>query len=175
MNCGPSSAPEALPEHTGYGWEGFREGIDYPGRPDFAEHGWGERPAKKFLPYVHSTTGNATLIHKVDRVKIRWYQGRNSYMRRLEQPTVIAETVCGVSRFITNGRKSSKMCKIPDPAAVLCGRCHGELPTFSKRRKYRIKKRWAKDHLGCKGVVEVIEPYAPPPMTSEINFEVRRK
>lgn len=148
-----------------WGWEGFREGIDYPGRPD---HGgsngdvdWGITRAKKFLPYVHSTTKNSTLIHKVSCVKIRWYQGYYSYMRRLENPILIAETVCGMYKFLNAGRAPSKMCEIPDPAAVLCGVCHGELPTFSCKRKVRIKKRWAQDHLGCKGVVEVIGPYQP--------------
>jgi hypothetical protein len=56
---------------------------------------------------------------------------------------------------------SGKMCIVPDPEAVLCGRCHGEWPTFSARRKARIKKRWAHDHLGCTGTTEVIGPYVP--------------
>ena len=148
-----------------WGWEGFREGIDYPGRPDFGGANWGIQKAKKFLPYVHSTTANSTLIHKVAVVNIRWYQGWNSYMKRLEHPVVIAETVCGMSKFVSYAGKHSrlqsaaKMCIIPDPAAVLCGRCHGELPTFSKHRKLRIKKRWAKDHLGCVGTTEVIPAY----------------
>ena len=144
-----------------WGWDGFREGIDYPGRPDFGTN-WGILKAKKFLPYVHSTTGNATLIHKVDRVEIRWYQGYYSYMKRLDKPVIIAQTVCGCSRFISSVSHPAKMCKIPDPHAVLCGRCHGELPTFSRQRIVRIKKRWAHDHLGCTGVVEVIPAYEAP-------------
>ena len=117
---------------------------------------WNWRYAKKFLPYVHSVGPNAMLIHKVANVKIDFGGGKTS---------IIAETVCGMSKSIThrygNGRIKSKMCEIPDPNAVLCGACHGELPTFSKKRKIRIKKRWAKDHLGCKGIVDVLEPYVP--------------
>jgi hypothetical protein len=155
-------------DERGWGWEGFREGVDYPGRPDLPGHGgsvdWGIVKAKKHLPYVHSVAGNAMLIHKVACVEIRWYEGHYCYMKRMEQPYLIAITVCGVSRRLNSRRgkagAGAKMCEIPDPNAVLCGLCHGELPTFSKKRKTRIKKRWAKDHLGCKGVVEVIGPYA---------------
>jgi hypothetical protein len=84
-----------------HGWEGFREGVDYPGRPDLGAHkidDWGVVKAKKFLPYVHSTAGNALLIHKVACVKIRWYQGWWNYMKHLEQPSLCAETVCGLRR-----------------------------------------------------------------------------
>jgi hypothetical protein len=144
------------------GMIGFREGIDYPGRPDFKDESFGKTEAKKHLPYVHSTSHNACLIHKVSRVVIRWYSGHYDYMKRLESPSMYAECVCGQTVFLNNGRRSGKMCETPDPNAVLCGRCHGELPTFSKRRKMRIKKQWAKDHLGCKGVVEVIGSYQPP-------------
>ena len=157
----------------------FRPGIDIDGRPDFADPSFGKTYAKNFLPYVHSTSRHACLIHKVAFVEIRWYEGYNQFMRHRDIPNVIANTVCGCSRFLTNGNKSAKMCKIPDPNAVLCGRCFGELPTFSKRRTVRIKKQWAKDHLGCKGTVEVIGPYGtpamPPAMTPVIDFEMRRK
>jgi hypothetical protein len=147
-------------------WAGYREGIDIPGRPDHGRGNW-DKPsftliAKKHMPYAHSTSRNACLIHKVAVVRIHWYSGHYSYMRRLESPSVYAETVCGQTVFINNGKKSGKMCEIPDPNAVLCGRCHGELPTFSRRRIVRIKKQWAKDHLGCKGLHEVIEPYQAP-------------
>lgn len=147
-------------EERDWGWGGFREGIDYPGRPDIGygyDPDWGCTFAKKFKPYVHSVSSNATLIHKVDRVRIRWYAGNYSYMQRLSVPSITAETVCGMSKLISSphigkNRMRAKMCEVPDPNAVLCGVCHGELPTFSRKRKVRIKKRWAKDHLNCKGV-----------------------
>jgi hypothetical protein len=112
------------------------------------------------MPYIHSTSRNACLIHKVGAMWAQWYEGHYSYMRRLEHPNLGIETVCGQCLFLTRGR--SKMCKIPDPNAILCGRCYGELPTFSHKRIARIKKQWAKDHLGCKGMIKVIEPYVAP-------------
>jgi hypothetical protein len=83
-------------------------------------------------------------------------------MQRLDKPTVIAYCVCGAIRYLNSGKHSAKVCEIPDPNAVLCGLCHGELPTFSRRRKERIARQWAHDHLGCKGVNEVIGPYQEP-------------
>jgi hypothetical protein len=152
---------------------GYREGIDYPGRPDVGQQEGKDRfwvtKAKRFKPYVHSVSRNACLIHKVADVDVVWYSGHYSYMRRLEQPRVIAHTVCGRSIFLSNGKRSGKMCEVPDPNAVLCGVCHGELPTFSKRRKTAIKRQWAKDHLGCKGVNEVIGPYQPPEPPKEMK------
>jgi len=142
----------------------FRPGIDIDGRPDFGNWEFGVTHAKHALPYVHSTWRNACLVHKVADVRMRWYDAKGSWLQRRDTPSVIAETVCGQFVFLgtDNRRLRGKMCKIPDPNAVLCGRCHGELPTFSAKRKWRIKKRWAKDHLGCKGITEVIGPYQPP-------------
>jgi hypothetical protein len=147
------------------GWAGFREGIDYPGRPDLGTNkivDWGIVKAKRFLPYVHSTAGNALLIHKVASVEIRWYQGYWNYMKRREQPSLHALTVCGMWKALSRKKGAAKMCEIPDPRSVLCGKCHGELATFSRKRTVRVKKRWAKDHLGCKGAHVVIDPYQPP-------------
>ena len=109
--------------------------------------------AKKFLPYVYSTGSNGALIHKVERVQIFW--DVKDGQRNQGKPAVIAETVCGMSKIIGHyyanpGETRAMMCEIPDPSAVLCGRCLGELPTFSKRRSERIAKKWAHDHLGCK-------------------------
>jgi hypothetical protein len=160
-------------------WSGYREGIDYPGRPDHSclpesKQFWVKR-VKKHLPYAHGKFGSSFLIHKVAYVTATWYEGRYSYMRRLENPKLIAHCICGRFIFLTNGKRSGKMCSLPDPNAVLCGTCHGQLPTFSKRRILRIKKRWAKDHLGCKGIHEVLGPYEPPPMSPNIEIEIRRK
>jgi hypothetical protein len=52
--------------------------------------------------------------------------------------------------------------EIPDRNAVLCGRCHGEPATFSRKRVQSITKQWAHDHLGCKGMREVIGSYEVP-------------
>lgn len=143
----------------------IRPGIDIEGRPDFEAHRRGEAfgvtYAKTFPKYIHSIGANSCLIHKVTAVRMSWYAAEGSWLRRLDTPFLAAECVCG-AHIVMSGRRAGKTCEIPDPAAVLCGRCHGELPTFSKRRKIRIKKRWAKDHLGCKGLHEVIGPYQPP-------------
>ncbi len=120
--------------------------------------------AKKFLPYVHSVGPNALLIHKVASVRIFWDE-RNGKVNQ-GKPAVIAKTICGVSRIVSHyygkGKIRAKMCEIPDPNAVLCGRCHGDIATFSKQRTAKVTKRWAHDHLGCKGSDEVIGPYQEP-------------
>ena len=150
----------------------FRPGIDYMGRPDLncilpRESRWWITKAKRHMPYVHSTSRNACLIHKVASVQLRWYDGAYDFMRRREKPSICANCVCGQTIYLNNGKRSGKMCEIPDPNAVLCGRCHGEIATFSLNRTVRIKRRWAKDHLGCKGIQEVIGAYQQPayPMT----------
>ncbi len=140
----------------------FRPGIDIKGRPDFGHPDFGTTKVVRFAPYVHSRIGQGYLIHKTAQVEIKWYSGHYDWMQRLEKPNVIARTVCGQSVFLNNGKKSGQVCEIPDPNAVLCGRCHGELPTFSKARKERIAKRWAKDHLGCTGQDQVISAYEEP-------------
>jgi hypothetical protein len=132
----------------------FREGIDVMGRPDHncylpEEKQWWWTEAKTFKPLVHGSSHNCCLVHKVARVKLRWYDGYYSYMRRRDHPCAIAETVCGQYFFLNVPKKGAKMCELPAPDAVQCGRCNGELPTFSKRRKVQIKRQWAKDHLAC--------------------------
>jgi len=121
--------------------------------------------AKKFLPYVYSTGPNGALMHKVASVRMFWDQkdGRRNQCK----PAVIAETVCGMSKIVGHyyakqGEIRARMCEIPDRSSVLCGRCSGELPTFSKRRAERIARQWAHDHLGCKSEGEIIGEYSPP-------------
>ena len=140
----------------------FRPGIDIAGRPDHGNRDFGVVRAKRFPKYVHSTNRSACLIHKVEEVEIHWYSGHYDWCQRLENPRVIARTNCGTNIFLSNGKKSGKMCEIPDPNAVLCGRCHGEPATFSRKRVQSITKQWAHDHLGCKGLREVIGPYEKP-------------
>ena len=150
-------------EFKGYDGQ-FRLGIDIKGRPDLGfghDKDWGIVFAKKYPKYIHSTNGNSLLIHKIACVKISWYSGNYDYMRHLDKPRIYAETVCNRHIFLS-GKKAGKSCEIPDLDAVLCGTCHGELPTFSKRRKDLISRQWAKDHLGCKGLHEVIGTYRQP-------------
>jgi hypothetical protein len=141
--------------------EDFQEEQTYDGRiiirgrPDFGNWGFGWTVSKKHPPYVFGNTANSMLVHKVNCVKLHWYElidGGHS-MLRLTSPKRLAETVCGTHFFLSE--KRAKLCMIPQPDAAFCGRCHGDSPTFSRRfRKWkngeleRAKMR-AKDTLGC--------------------------
>jgi hypothetical protein len=127
------------------------------GRPDFRDHDFGVTYAKKFPPFVFSIRGNSALIHKVDAVRMRWYEvgGRGEYLYRLDQPRLTAVTVCGMYKRLSG--ESSRTCMLPNPNALLCGRCHGEVPTFSKHgaaTKAGITRTAAHVKLGC-----VVEGY----------------
>jgi hypothetical protein len=128
--------------------------IEIEGRPDFEDHSFGKTYAKRFPPYVYSRKG--ALIHKVVSVQIRWWQGCYDKMVRQESPTVIAETACGMSKFINAGgpgernRMRAVVCTIPSPIAVMCGRCHGEGANFKRDDRQRRKKLMtARANLGC--------------------------
>jgi hypothetical protein len=127
--------------------------ITIPGRPDFEDHEFGKTYAKKFAPYVYSTGHNGMLIHKVASVTLRWWQGSGDRMIRLRHPQVIAETICGMSKFIQTQkhRMSASMCAIPKPEAVMCKRCMGEaISTFPRRDPTsKERARLAKVKLGC--------------------------
>lgn len=131
--------------------------IIYPGRPDFVDHGWGVTYAKSFPQYVYSLGRNGALIHKVNYVSIRWWRGSMDRMIRLRKPCIIAETICGMAKFVQtdeqqyrSNRLRASFCEIPKPDAVLCGRCHGEHTNFPRKdptAKERLKL--AKVKLGC--------------------------
>ena len=122
------------------------------GRPDFANHGFGVTLAKKFPPYVFSIGANACLVHKVKRVEIRWWQvaGHGEKLVKLTKPRMIAILACGEFRFLASDR--TRTCMVPNPDAILCGRCHGELAPFGKHgtaRKAGITVQQAHVKLGC--------------------------
>jgi hypothetical protein len=126
--------------------------ITLAGRPDFQDHEFGVTYAKKFSPYVYSTDHNGSLIHKVSHVSLHWWKGNFDHMVRLRNPTVIAETVCGMSKFIQTGKRlSASMCAIPKPDAVLCKRCMGEASSTFPRKDPTSRERLklAKVKLGC--------------------------
>lgn len=122
------------------------------GRPDFADHAFGVTHAKRFPPYVFSTVGNACLVHKVARVELRWWtpgRGGRCLLKRVH-PRMYAETVCGQTKYFRKGR--TQTCTVPDPDAVLCGRCHGEPATFGRdglAAALGFTRREAHDRLGC--------------------------
>ena len=125
--------------------------IVIEGRPDFADHDFGKTYAKTFPEYVYSSNHQGYLVHKVHHVTLHWWRGSMDQMIRLRHPQMIAETVCGMSKFIqTGGRIRASFCAVPKPDAVLC-------KNMSRRRQYVPRKdptskeraRLAKVKLGC--------------------------
>lgn len=124
------------------------------GRPDFP--GWkrfGITEAKSFPTYVHSANKTGMMMHKVAKVELHWWEPCDGGARlvRRYRPNMIATTICGMSKFLEPGRAHT--CMLPNPTAVLCGRCHGKPATFRGRKEHEVSKQFAKDHLGC--VVEI--------------------
>ena len=126
-----------------------------PGRPDLE---WyrsrqGKQPfytkAKKFPKYVHGVRGNSALIHTIAYVDMDWCQvgGNGSYLIKLDSPIMHATAICGTHFRLSS--KSGVTCEIPKPDAVMCGRCNGEMPPFSKRNPNRLDIKAAKKELGC--------------------------
>jgi hypothetical protein len=126
------------------------ESIYTDGRPDFP--GWkrfGITEAKGFPTHVYSANKMGLLMHKIASVELHWWAPVDGGERlvRLDKPRMIARTACNQSKFIEPGRAHT--CAMPEPSAILCGRCHGGPATFSKTRKQTVSKQYAKDHLGC--------------------------
>lgn len=139
------------------------EELIVDGRPDLYgpdRHLFGVTFAKRFPPYVFSTMGGASLVHKVARVRLRWYEvGPTMHtLRRMKVPQATAECVCGqylylnVASIRPHRRNRAKLCEVPAPGALLCGRCHGEVATFGPDgagTKAGITRRIANQRLGC--------------------------
>ena len=126
------------------------------GRPDLDYYSgrraerFGVTRAKKHPPYVFSIGGNACLIHKIAYVELHWWEAKYDHMVKRHRPKMIANTICGMFKFLDADR--SRTCLIPSPDAVLCGRCHGEMPTFGKNgagTKAGMKRTEAHVKLGC--------------------------
>jgi hypothetical protein len=121
-------------------------------RRDFYDRGFGVMTATKHPPFVFSTRGASGLIHKVSRVTMHWWRiGRGGHaLVKLKRPVMIAETNCTMS-FRLEGEKA-RTCWIPNPDALLCGRCHGDVATFGKHgaaTKAGIRRTEAHVKLGC--------------------------
>jgi len=131
--------------------------IVYPGRPDFSDHEWGVTYAKSFPQYVYSLSHNASLIHRVSYVQVRWWRGSYDKMIRLRKPCIIAETICGMAKFIQTEettfrrRLKASFCAVPKADAVLCEKCEGRALSTFPRKKSDSKERMklAKIKLGC--------------------------
>jgi hypothetical protein len=128
------------------------------GRPDFENHKFGVTRAKRHPKYVY---GNAQglLMHEIAYVEFRWYEvgpGGHSLIR-LAHPKISVTTRCGQVFFYRcqNGKPKSTMCEMPNPGAVLCGRCQGKGPVFGKNGSGGVTKSAAKVRLGCIDVVQL--------------------
>jgi hypothetical protein len=121
------------------------------------------RPKKQ---YVYGTGRNNALLHKVDRLELRWWTcgPTGAYVVRLESPRIIAVTVCGQHRFIgarANGSRLDRLCSVPKPDTVLCGRCHGKGVNFPHGRPHDIPLAIAKARLGCADFLEAADRRMP--------------
>ncbi len=102
---------------------------------------------KKHPKYVHGKIGMAVLLHKIDHVEARWWDYDYNYLLRLQSPILTAHTICGMSWRISSDK--SRICEIPKPDAVLCGRCHGQPRNFPRGETPKIPRALAKIRLGC--------------------------
>lgn len=125
--------------------------IVIEGRPDFEDHNFGVTRAKRHPKYVYGTAFGS-LLHKVAYIQMRWWSPDYGRLVRRKAPRLLISTICGQTFFVgamKNGKPRSTMCELPKPDAVLCGRCHGEGPTFGKNSNAGVTKREAKARLGC--------------------------
>lgn len=130
----------------------LEESAEIVDRDSVDDRTFGVTKTRRHPAYVYSINGNGCLMHKVYEVEIQWYAllGNGSRMGRLKQPAMIAQTVCGMSKALTPDR--SRTCAVPEPDAVLCGRCHGDVATFGKNgaaTKAGMKRAEAHVKLGC--------------------------
>jgi len=129
--------------------------IIIPGRPDldWYRSRQGKQPfhtlAKKFPKYVYGRRGNSALIHKIESVDLTWAKvgGMGEYLIKLDSPIMHARTICGTFFCLSSGNGTT--CAVPKPDAVMCGRCNGEMPPFSKRNPNRLDIKEARKKLGC--------------------------
>lgn len=138
-------------------WETTGEVVK--GRPDLhGDNRFGVTMLKRHQAYVFSTGANASLVHRVSHVEVRWYVpvdgGRN--LGRLKRPHVTFHSVCGqmfyVNRSFLRRRTRTQTCAVPAPDAVRCGRCHGAPASFGphgEATRTGIDRKAAHARLGC--------------------------
>jgi hypothetical protein len=129
------------------------------GRPDMEDRNFGCTQAKRHPRYVYSTDANGCLVHLVRAVNFRWYDIGGTcgeYLVRRNSPTVNITTKCGQLFHVVKhyGKKrrdgaGAMMCELPNPDAVLCGRCQGDAASFRKTKDAYKERQSAKLKLGC--------------------------
>jgi hypothetical protein len=119
------------------------------GRPDFRTQDFGITTLKKFPPYAYCLGKGGALIHKLVRVQCRWYDVSNcgNDLVRRDEPHLTGFTSCGMMISLDGARGT--YCALPDPNAVLCGRCHGTGPIWGKHGSKKISRKDAHKLLGC--------------------------
>ncbi len=127
----------------------LEDGATLIDRDAVNERTFGKTVARRHPAYVYSTSRQAALMHRVDRVEIHHYAIVGmSKIGRLKVPAMIAITVCGGIHKLRGTR--SRTCTVPLPGAVLCGRCHGQAATFGKGGALEGQKRTQfGPRLGC--------------------------
>jgi hypothetical protein len=105
--------------------------------------------AKSRVPYAYSTGRNASLIHKISYLRLRWWTcgPGGEYLVRLQSPTIFAVTNC--QQWLSLNGTKARSCAMPRPDAVMCARCHGEGVNFPRGREHKIPRNIAKVKLGC--------------------------
>jgi len=121
------------------------------GRPDLdCNFNWGKTRAKKHPPYVFSVVSSAALVHKIAWIDLWWWElidGGNR-MARVNKPKATAHSVCGYTFFLEAAK--TRTCIVPNPDALMCGRCHGELPPLGRNGHARhIPRAELHVKLGC--------------------------
>lgn len=135
-----------------------KDDIIIQGRPDFENHTFGVTRAKRHPKYVYGNVFGC-LVHEIAYVEFRWYDvgpGGHSLIRRAH-PKISITTRCQQVFLLrnSNGRPRSTMCEIPNPDAVLCGRCQSKGPIFGKNGSGNTTKSAAKVRLGCADVIRL--------------------
>jgi len=121
-------------------------------RPFGDRDSFGPLLAQRFPPFVFSIRGASCLIHRVQRVEVHWWRiaGHGHLLAKLKRPVLIAITICG-SHFRLCG-DIARTCHVPNPDAIPCGRCNGEVAPFGKHgsaTKAGLKRQVAHVRLGC--------------------------
>lgn len=152
------------------------EGAELIERDAVNERTFGVSKARSGPAYVFSINKSAGLMHKVDGVTIQWYAIVNiTTLGRLKRPAMIAHTICGMNFPLEADR--TRTCRIPEPGAILCGRCHGEPASFGKRGAHRgMKRSEAHVKLACieNGYPASLDVVLGPPSDQRIEGEERR-